>query len=128
MLFRMIQKGKTSKRYSDAEKLALIHAFQSSDMSMEQFSRINGMGHSTLSRWLFNFASLNSPTANVFMKKSSRTDTFKSKQELVLEEKIRNLEKALEYEKLRSLAYSTMIDVAEEHFGIDIRKKPGAKQ
>ena len=95
---------------------------------MDQFARINGMGHSTLSRWLFNFAELTSVTDKTLMKNSKNNGSFKSKQELVLEEKIRNLEKALEHEKLRSLAYSTMIDVAEEHFGIEIRKKPGAKQ
>lgn len=124
----LIKKSNTSKRYSDAEKLELIHAFNSSGMSMDQFARINGMGHSTLSRWLFNFAELTSVTDKALMKNSKNNGSFKSKQELVLEDKIRNLEKALEHEKLRSLAYSTMIDVAEEHFGIEIRKKPGAKQ
>ena len=43
-------------------------------------------------------------------------------------QRIKELEKALEYEKLRSLAYSTMIDIAEKEFNIPIRKKPGAKQ
>ena len=42
--------------------------------------------------------------------------------------RIEELEEALEYEKLRSLAYSTMIDIAEEDFKIEIRKKDGAKQ
>ena len=45
-----------------------------------------------------------------------------------IEARIEELEKALEYEKLRSLAYSTMIDIAEEDFKIKIRKKDGAKQ
>ena len=43
-------------------------------------------------------------------------------------QRIKELEKALEYEKLRSLAYSTMIDIAEKEFNIPIRKKPGTKQ
>jgi hypothetical protein len=30
--------------------------------------------------------------------------------------------------RLRAKAYDTMIDVAEEMFGIPIRKKPGTKQ
>jgi len=36
---------------------------------------------------------------------------------------IKRLRKALELEKLRSHAYSTMIDVAEQNFNIPIRKK-----
>ena len=36
--------------------------------------------------------------------------------------------KALELEKLRSKAFSTMIDLAEETFNIPVRKKSGTKQ
>lgn len=40
-----------------------------------------------------------------------------------LELEIEHLKKELEYEKLKSVAYSTSIDVAENQFGIDIRNK-----
>jgi transposase len=45
-----------------------------------------------------------------------------------LERRVKELERQLEEERLRSLAYSTMIDVAEEELGVPIRKKPGPKQ
>ena len=45
-----------------------------------------------------------------------------------LEKKIELLEKQLEWEKPRSLALDTMINVAERELQIDIRKKPGTKQ
>ena len=45
-----------------------------------------------------------------------------------LEKKIELLEKQLEWEKLRSMALDTMINVAERELDIDIRKKPGTKQ
>ena len=45
-----------------------------------------------------------------------------------LEKKIELLEKQLEWEKLRSMALDTMINVAERELHIDIRKKPGTKQ
>jgi transposase-like protein len=45
-----------------------------------------------------------------------------------LEKKIALLEKQLEWEKLRSMALDTMINVAERELHIDIRKKPGTKQ
>jgi transposase-like protein len=44
------------------------------------------------------------------------------------ERKIALLEKQLEWEKLRSQALDTMINVAERELKIDIRKKPGTKQ
>lgn len=45
-----------------------------------------------------------------------------------MEKKIALLEKQLEWEKLRSHALDTMINVAERELKIDIRKKHGTKQ
>ena len=42
-------------------------------------------------------------------------------------EELKRLTKALREEKLRSLANSTMIDLAERKFNIAIRKKSAAK-
>jgi hypothetical protein len=55
--------------------------------------------------------------------------TPEEKQEkALLEKRIKALEKALEYAKLKNIAVETMIDVAEEQFRITIRKKAGPKQ
>lgn len=51
-----------------------------------------------------------------------------SKTEDDLRREVEMLRKALALEKLRSEAYSTMIDVAEKTFDIPIRKKSGTKQ
>jgi transposase-like protein len=45
-----------------------------------------------------------------------------------LQHKIAALEKQLEWEKLRSEALDTMINIAEKDLNIPIRKKPGAQQ
>lgn len=45
-----------------------------------------------------------------------------------LQQKIEALEKQLEWEKMRSFALDTMINVAEKQLNIQIRKKPGAQQ
>lgn len=44
-----------------------------------------------------------------------------------LKKRIRELEKALEFSRLETLARDMMIDKAEEYFDIPIRKKSGAK-
>lgn len=46
---------------------------------------------------------------------------------LVLEKKLKLSNQALEEEKIRAIAYSTMIDIAEKEFSIPIRKKPSTK-
>lgn len=45
-----------------------------------------------------------------------------------LRAEITRLKKELRYEKMRSEALDTMIDVAEEMFNIPVRKKAGTKQ
>ena len=57
------------------------------------------------------------------MAKKSPEDRVKE-----LEAENKKLQKALELEKLRSKAYDTMINVAEETFNIPIRNKSGTKQ
>jgi transposase len=55
--------------------------------------------------------------------------TPQEKQEkALLEKRIKELEKALEYAKLKNIAVETMIDIAEKQFNIPIRKKSGPKQ
>ena len=45
-----------------------------------------------------------------------------------LKKRVMELEKALEFSRLETLARDVMIDRAEEYFDISIRKKSGAKQ
>ena len=45
-----------------------------------------------------------------------------------LKKRLRELEKALEFSRLETLARDVLIDKAEEYFDIPIRKKSGAKQ
>lgn len=45
-----------------------------------------------------------------------------------LRKTLRATQKLLELEKVRSKAFSTMIDLAEARFNIPIRKKSGTKQ
>ena len=60
----------------------------------------------------------------------NRDDMAKTTNEQLKEKdaEINRLRKALELEKLRSKAFSTMIDLAEETFNIPVRKKSGTKQ
>ncbi len=113
------------KIYTDADKLEILNLFAHSGMSKRKFSEEYGLGHCTLSDWIANFAEIDQQfkTDNIMSKNPK-----KSYREVELEAENRRLKEALETEKLRSLAFNTMIDVAEEQFNIPIRKKAGAKQ
>ncbi len=57
------------------------------------------------------------------MKKNKKTTPTPSEENSQLKSRIKELEKALEESNFKALAYSTMIDVAEETLNIPIRKK-----
>ena len=115
--------------YNDAEKFQIIEEYIKSGESMESFQGKYGMGHCTLSRWMTKFGLSNTSQIQFNeMKKVVERSPEKSLRERTLEAKVAQLEKKLKEEQLKSMAYSTMIDVAEEELGIDIRKKAGAKQ
>ena len=61
------------------------------------------------------------------MKRNKPEVTKDNVRERVLEARIKQLEQELKDEKIKSLAYKTMIEIAEEELGVDISKKAGAK-
>jgi hypothetical protein len=55
-------------------------------------------------------------------------EAVKTDREKLLELKVRQLEKDLEFERLRTHALDKMIDIAERDLNIEIRKKAGTRQ
>ena len=68
---------------------------------------------------------LNSP--NISTLATKKTSNSSSKPSHKLEDRIKELERRLEDEQLRSEAYQRIIDIAEKEFNIPIRKKPNTK-
>lgn len=116
--------------YSDEFKYKVVQEYLNSDFSQEELLKKYSIGgHSCITNWMRKFGLKENPKPKV--EKFSITmakGKKKTPEELALEAKVKELEKALEYEKLRSLALDTMIDVAEKNLKISIRKKPGTKQ
>ena len=122
---------KTIKHYNDSERLRLLEEFKASGSNMTQFQRTYGLGHSTISRWMIKFGISNEKTrsAVIKMSKNRKKPTLsENMSRRILEARIKQLEQELKNEKLKALAYKTMIEVAEEELGVDISKKAGAKQ
>ena len=127
---------RSGNRYTQEEKMAIIKDYLESNQSKNKIVKKYGIGYGSLVTWLRIFGVENNKERNksVMVRKISKmksdvknTDAKNDVNQELLK-RIEELEKALEYEKLRSLAYSTMIDIAEEDFKIQIRKKDGAKQ
>lgn len=118
--------------YSEEMKLKVIEQVLSGEISMcEASRRYKIAGNCTVSRWISKFMSQNNSNVNQeppdMVRKLSENEDPQG--EIArLRAKIKQLEDQLEYEKLRSEAYETMIQIAEKEFKLPIKKKFGAKQ
>jgi len=112
--------------YSDEFKMKVIQEVLSGKYTKEEARKVYQIGgKSAILYWIRKFGEgykYHNPEQNY----SGNIDIMKelSKEEL----RIRELEKALEKERLRADLNEKIIEIAEEQFNIEIRKKYGAKQ
>ena len=116
---------------TDEKRLALLDEFLSSGKSKKRFEKEKGLSNCSISRWLRIFAVENKP---VLSSQAAVTDMKKDPDKEELLQEIDRLKQEL---RLKSLdlkriemardAYERMIVLAEERYGIPIRKKSDAK-
>lgn len=98
--------------------MRVVETVLNGEESMESASRRFGIkGHTTIARWI---RKLELSNVNLILKKQPPKSDYESR--------IRELEEALAYEKLRSRAYEEMIKIAEAEHKISIKKKRATKQ
>ena len=116
---------------TDDKRLALLNEYLSSGMSKYRFVKEKGLSKSSFSKWLRTFVVGNEPA---LLSQAAVTDMKKDPDKEELLQEIDHLKQEL---RLKSLdlkrtemardAYERMIVLAEERYGIPIRKKSGAK-
>ena len=104
-------------------------------LSYRKISQIIPVGKSTIAKWIANFAEdIPSVKVTYGMKriKSSSSkvieNTSSSNEVQALQEELQRLRAELLNAEIKAEAYDELINVAEAKFGIQIRKKAGAKQ
>ena len=122
-----------NRTYSEEERLSLLREFKMSGMGRHSFCKLHGIkSTSSLSYWEKKYESEKDllplqPEPDEDEMANRSKDSYKD-ENAQLKKRIRELEKALEFSRLETLARDVMIDKAEEYFDIAIRKKSGAKQ
>lgn len=118
-------------------KEQVIQEYLSGKGSYRQLSAKYGMSRDVINKWVLIHQGIHNlpPTTKQSIYSTSSMNSSKKKltseqfqSTAALQQKIAALEKQLEWEKLRSEALDTMINIAEKDLNISIRKKPGAQQ
>lgn len=106
---------RSQKDYNMAFKLAVISRVEKGEMTYKEAQSVYGIqGRSTVLVWLRKFGNLDWSKPNqLFMSKSKETPA----------QIIKRLEKELADEKLRNKILNTMIDISDNQYGTQIRKK-----
>jgi len=109
----------SSVHYSYDFKMRVIETVLKGEESMESASRRFDIGgHTTIAKWM---RKLERSNVDLILKKNKPSSSDK-------EARIKELEEALAFEKLRSRAYEEMIKIAESEHKISIKKKRDTKQ
>ena len=128
----MKKKGSKNRRlpqtYSEEFKWKVIQEVLSGELSKAEAKRKYNIGsNSAILYWMRQFSGIENPRESrlLFMtdKKTIKEDKLTKEEKKILE-----LEEALRKEKNRVLLYEAMMEIAEEDYGIEIRKKSGAEQ
>ena len=119
------------REMTDEKRLALVEEYLSSGMSKIVFEKEKGLSQKCISKWIRTFAVEDKP---VLSSQVAVTDMKKDPDKEQLLQEIDRLKQEL---RLKSIdlkrtemardAYERMIVLAEERYGIPIRKKSGAK-
>ena len=130
-----------SQYFTETEKHAMIHDLLNSRKTKQEiWKKHTGREeeHGTLLRWMrelgymsvnkqkrFNFTS----DKNQSMLKKNKTvnDSVESFEMQQLKKRISELEQQLKDAEMKAIAFSTMVDIAEQEFNIPIRKKYNTK-
>lgn len=130
MKYKKESKKGVSLRYDAAFKWMVISEYKSGRWTMEQLRRRYGLGgKSCISEWIARMDhGGRAKDAEVWASDTSTMAKPKRKERPEdLRKQLKELERQLEDEQLKSEAYSLLIDLAEREHRIDIRKKDNTK-
>ena len=116
-------------RYADDFKLKVAMEYlQTSISGADLMRKYQIRGHNSINNWIRKFGLTKPDQPQIDILRTMKEESEKTSKERELELKVKQLEKELDHEKLRTLALSTMIDIAERDLKIPIRKKSGTKR
>ena len=120
---------RATQPYSLSLKARIIKVYLKGDKSFKMLGDQYGIHPGVISRWL-RIAKYGHPVKNKQVKITKFT-AMKSKIEKTtkeLEQEVKKLKKQLEEEKLKTLVYEKVIEIAERDYKLDIVKKYGVRR
>ena len=119
----MIKTGKRINRrrsFSEDFKLRIVELYESGQGSVSELEKEYGLSGAVIYRWIYKYSNYNKKSIQVVEMKDSQQSKIKE-----LERKVKELEQAVGRKQMNIDYLEKMIDLAKEHYEIDIKKNFG---
>lgn len=116
----MLKNGKRIKHvrnYSEDFKLKLVKEYESGENSVSDICKIYDIAPQSIYNWIYRYSRYNKKSIQVVEMKDSQANKIKE-----LEARIKELERAVGQKQMNIDFLEKMIELADEHFKIDIKK------
>jgi transposase-like protein len=115
--------------FTDEFRFQVVQEYLNTGISQKQLQKKYSIGGNTcINNWMRKFGTSEVTVEQINLQQAMSKEEEMTPRERKLEAKVKELERALEQERLRTLALDTMINIAEKDLKISIRKKSGTKQ
>jgi transposase-like protein len=116
--------SRTIKRYSIAFQKKVVSEIESGELSIGDACRLYDItGNDTIQNWIGKLGKNHLLNKVVRIEMKDEKDRIKE-----LEKKVRQLESALADEHIKNIVLESLVDIAREKYGIDLKKKNGQEQ
>ena len=122
----MLKNGKRIKRYrrySEEFKLKIVREYESGKYSVYEMEKIYDITNQSIYSWIYKYSEYNKKSIQVVEMKDSQAGKIKK-----LEARIQELERFVGQKQMKIDYLEKMIDLAKEHYDIDIKKNSDTPQ
>ena len=116
----MLKTGKRVKRFrrfSEDFKLKIVNGYESGEFTVLEMAKIYDLYPKVIYEWIYKYSKYNKQSIQVVEMKDSQAKKMKQ-----LEARIKELEQAVGQKQMNIDYLEKMIDLAKEHYDIDIKK------
>jgi len=116
----MLKTGKRinpRREFSEEFKRKIVDDFEKGVLSVLQMERHYGISNRSIYKWIYKYSTYNEKNIRIVEMKDSQTHKLKA-----LEEKVKELERAVGQKQIKIDYLEKMIDLAKETYSIDIKK------
>lgn len=121
--FKMSTSERRSRKFSDSFKIQKVREIETGKTKVSEICKQYEVASVNVYRWLNKFGSMKNKKERIIVETESDT-----KQLLALKKKVAELEQIIGQKQILLDFKDKMIDIAEETYGVDIKKKFSTRQ